>query len=118
MLKLSHKDLKVWQKSIEIIKEIYRLTQEFPKSEIYGLTSQIRRASISVTSNIAEGASRKHTNDRKRFYEISRSSLVELDTQVEFALALEYLKKSDIDKLDIEVNNVFAMMTAMINKTN
>src|SRR5438128_9575424 len=109
MLNLSHKNLKTWQKSIEIIKEVYRLTESFPKTEVYGLTSQAKRASISIAANIAEGASRKHSNDRKRFYEISRSSLVELDTHIEIALALKFLKEPDIIDLSIEVNNVFAM---------
>jgi four helix bundle protein len=117
MLNLGHKNLKAWQKSITIVKEVYKLTESFPKSEVYGLTSQARRASVSIAANIAEGASRKHATDRKRFYEISRSSLVELDTHVEISLALEFLKDSDIINLSAEVNNVFAMTTAMINNT-
>jgi four helix bundle protein len=117
MLKLAHKDLKVWKKSIELIKEVYTLTKRFPKDEMFGLSSQAKRASVSVAANIAEGASRKSANDRKRFYEISRSSLVEVDTHFEVALAVEILKSSDVKKLESEMNEVFAMMTAMINNT-
>ncbi len=82
MLNLSHKKLDVWNHSIELIKIIYKLTENFPKHEIYGLSGQIRRASVSIASNIAEGCSRKSTLEKKRFLEISRSSLVEVDTQL------------------------------------
>lgn len=82
MLNLNHKDLKVWEKSIELVTDIYALTDDFPSEEKFGLISQLRRASVSIPSNIAEGASRKSENERKRFYEIARSSLVEVDTQM------------------------------------
>ena len=81
MLQLRHKKFaRNWQKSIVIVKEVYKLTKDFPQSEMFGLTNQIRRAGVSITANIAEGASRSHSNDRKRFYEISRSSLVEVNS--------------------------------------
>ena len=116
MLKLNHKKLAVWDKSLRLIKEVYKLTKRLPK-EKYVLTSQLRRASISVASNIAEGASRKSVNDRKRFYEISRSSSVEIDTQIEICKLLEYFKENELIDLDAELNNVFALLTAMINNT-
>lgn len=74
MLNLSHKKLDVWEHSIELIKIIYKLTEEFPKNEIFGITNQMRRCSVSISSNIAEGCSRKSTNEKRRFFEISRSS--------------------------------------------
>jgi len=117
MLKLNHKKLAVWEKSLKLIKEVYKLTNMLPKEEKYVLTSQLRRASISVASNIAEGASRKSVNDRKRFYEISRSSSVEIDTQIEICKLLEYVKENELVHLDAELNNVFALLTAMINNT-
>lgn len=117
MLKLNHKKLAVWDKSLRLIKEVYKLTNRLPKEEKYVLTSQLRRASISVASNIAEGASRKSINDRKRFYEISRSSSVEIDTQIEICKLLEYFKENESIDLDAELNNVFALLTAMINNT-
>jgi len=117
MLKLNHKKLAVWEKSLKLIKEVYRLTAKLPKEEQYVLTSQLRRASISVASNIAEGASRKSIIERKRFYQISRSSSVEIDTQIEICKLLEYFIDNDLNDIDIELNNVFALLTAMINNT-
>jgi four helix bundle protein len=117
MLKLNHKKLIVWEKSLNLIKEVYRLTKKLPKEEIYVLTSQLRRASISVASNIAEGASRKSMVERKRFYQISRSSSVEIDTQIEICKLLGYFNENELKDIDAELNNVFALLTAMINNT-
>jgi len=82
MLKLNHKKLEVWKASIELVTDIYRITNSFPISELYGLVNQVRRAAISVPSNISEGAARKSAAERRRFFEISRSSLSEIDTNV------------------------------------
>lgn len=117
MLKLNHKKLAVWEKSLKLIKEVYWLTAKLPKEEQYVLTSQLRRASISVASNIAEGASRKSIIERKRFFQISRSSSVEIDTQIEICKLLDYFIDNDLNDIDIELNNVFALLTAMINNT-
>ena len=113
MLELNHKKLEVYKKSFELVKQIYKLTIDFPNSEIYGLTSQIRRAAVSIISNIAEGSSRKSSIERKRFYEISRSSLVELDTQIDIAVALGYIK-SDFNEIKQLSNEVFAMLSSML----
>ena len=113
MLSLNHKNLKVYQKSIELVSDIYALTQKFPSHENFGLTSQLRRSAISIPSNIAEGASRKTEKERKRFYEISRSSLVELDTQIGISINLGYLNKNQITKLEKLANEIFAMLSAM-----
>ncbi len=102
---------------LELIKEVYRLTKKLPKEEMYVLTSQLRRASVSVASNIAEGASRKSIPERRRFYQISRSSSVEIDTQIEICKLLEYFKVNELSEIDSELNNVFALLTAMINNT-
>lgn len=88
MLALNHKKLEVWKKSLLLIKHIYLPTDNLPKHEMYGVTRQMRRAAVSVVANISEGASRSSSKERKRFYEISRSSLVELDTQIEILLIL------------------------------
>jgi four helix bundle protein len=80
MLNLSHKDLEVYKISLLLVKEIYKLTRSYPKEEQFVLVTQLRRAAISVCSNLAEGAARKSGREKKRFYEISRSSLVEIDT--------------------------------------
>jgi four helix bundle protein len=74
MLNLSHKNLDVYNMALKLLKEVYTITKTFPKEELYVLVSQIRRAAISVCSNIAEGASRISKKEKKRFYEISRSS--------------------------------------------
>jgi four helix bundle protein len=108
MLNLNHKKLDVWKLGIKLVKEIYLITDHFPSKEIYGLTNQIRRAAISVSSNIAEGASRKSGNERKRFYEIARSSLVEVDIQLKIASELNLL--TEVDKLSLSklTNELFA----------
>jgi four helix bundle protein len=113
MLSLNHKNLNVYQKSIELVSDIYALTQNFPSHEKFGLISQLRRSAISIPSNIAEGASRKTEKERKRFYEISRSSLVELDTQIGISINLGYLNKTHISNLEKLANEIFAMLSAM-----
>ena len=106
---------KIWKYSIELVKEIYLLTQSYPKIETYGLTSQIRRAAVSIPSNIAEGLSRHSTKEKGRFSDIARSSLVELDTQIEISLQLNYLELNSIDNLSKLSNSIFAMLTKLIN---
>ncbi|MBL7740071.1 MAG: four helix bundle protein [Chitinophagaceae bacterium] len=118
MLQLSHKKLDVYQLSLRMIKEVYKATAKFPKEEQYVLTSQIRRAVISVCSNIAEGASRITKPEKKRFYEISRSSLVEMDTQFEIAIILEYYKTGEMQELEQSLESVFRMLSKMIDNLN
>ncbi len=117
MLKLNHKNLDVWKLSMNLIKLLYKLTDRYPKTEIYGMISQIRRAAISVSLNIAEGSSRRTSNDRKRFYEISSSSLVEIGTQMEISLLLEFVKYSELLEIEEVMNHVFAKITNLMNKT-
>lgn len=107
MLQLSHKKLDVYILSLRLVKLIYKLTTQFPDNEKFGVTNQIRRASLSVVSNIAEGASRKSINEKKRFNEISRSSLVEIDTQLEVVLMLEYASKDNIFEIENQVSRIF-----------
>ena len=114
MIKLNHKKLNVYKSSINLVSEIYKLTETFPASENFGLISQLRRAAVSVPSNIAEGSARSSDAERKRFLQIARSSLVEVDTQIEIALKLNYLKESDIENLSDHSNQVFAMLSTMM----
>ena len=114
MLTLSHKNLDVYQISLKLVKEVYAATRQFPKEEQYVLISQIRRAAISVSSNIAEGASRISKAEKKRFYEIARSSLVEMDTQFEIAIILEYYKKEQMQAMDQFSESTFRMLSKMI----
>lgn len=87
----NHKDLIVWQKSIDLVADIYQLTKSFPEDELYGLTSQMRRAVISIPSNIAEGCARSSTKEFLRFIQISKGSLAEIETQAIIANKLEYI---------------------------
>jgi len=91
----SHKDLKVWQEAMNLVVVIYEISENFPSKEIYGLTSQLRRASISVPSNIAEGAGRKGKKEFARFLYIALGSLSELETQLEIASRLTYMNEEE-----------------------
>ena len=110
----THKDLEVWKQSIEFVTEIYRITDGFPKSELYGLTSQIRRAAISIPSNIAEGATRNHKTEFKQFLFISLSSAAEVETQLIISGKLNYLEpKKQEDLLQI-LNSISRMLQGLI----
>ena len=111
-----YRDLQVWQKGIELVKEIYLLTKQFPKEEIYGLSSQIRRASVSIPSNIAEGQARKHTAEFRQFLYIALGSLAEVDTQLELPIQLSYLSQNDIPKAANLVLELRKMLYSLINK--
>jgi len=117
MLNLNHKKLDVWKDSIQFVKEIYKVTANFPKSEIFGISNQLRRASVSIASNISEGASRKTVNERKRLFEISRSSLVEIDTQLIISFELNYLNQSELNSISKTLNTLFARLSNLILKT-
>jgi len=118
MLNLSHKNLDVYKISLTLLTEIYRITNQYPPEEKFGLVSQLRRAGISVSSNIAEGASRITKKEKKRFYEIARSSDVEIDTQMEISLLLNYIKKEEITNLETSMESVFKMLSKMIENIN
>jgi four helix bundle protein len=98
-------ELDVWKRCRELVNEIYRLTKNFPKEEIYGITNQIRRCAISIPSNIAEGCGRQHTNDSLQFFYISRGSLYELETQLFLCNDQNYISENELSltlKLVIE----------------
>ncbi|GBD87300.1 hypothetical protein BMS3Abin03_01229 [bacterium BMS3Abin03] len=114
MLTLNHKKLDVWQIAMKFVTAIYKVTNKFTKEELYGLTNQIRRAAVSIASNIAEGSARSSSADRKRFYEISRSSLVEVDTQLEIAQNLKYIAKDSINELEPYLEEIFAKISNLI----
>jgi four helix bundle protein len=102
----SFRDLQVWQRAMQLTIAVYRLTREFPREEIYGLTSQIRRAAVSVPSNIAEGQDRLNPGEFKQFLGIARGSICELQTQLEIARALQFGKPellNDAESLSHEV---------------
>ena len=113
MLK-NYKDLKVWQKSYELCLKIYRLTAKFPKEERYGLTSQIRRAAVSIPSNIAEGYGRKTTPDYLRFLYIAYGSICELETQLLLSGDLNYVNQEYLESLKDGTGEVERMLKALI----
>ena len=116
MLNLNHKNLDVWQLAIKLVSTIYQITSKYPKEEVFGLTSQTRRAVVSISANLAEGSSRKSLAERKRFYEISRSSLVEVDNHIEVAKELGYLSDETINELNEKLNELFAKLSKFIEK--
>jgi four helix bundle protein len=110
----SYKKLIVWQKGMLLLKEVYILTEKLPKSEEYNLKSQIRRAAISVVSNIAEGSGRRSDLERKRFYEIARSSAIEIDAQLEASVLLGYINEVDCSEANGLLLEVFKMLSKMV----
>ena len=113
MLK-NYKELKVWQKSYQICLEVYSITKAFPKEEIYGLTSQIRRSAVSVPSNIAEGYGRKTTPEYIRYLYVAYGSNCELETQILLSYDLSYTKPEDTKKLQGDIGEVERMLKALI----
>lgn len=107
-----YSDLVVWQRGMDLVEEIYRVTKRFPKEELYGLTSQIRRAAISIPSNIAEGQSRS-TLDFARFLAIAHGSLSEVETQMLIAYRLDYLKETDLSTLDALAGEVGRLLNGL-----
>jgi four helix bundle protein len=110
----NYKELKVWQKARELVKFIYELTKKFPKEEIYSLTSQIRRAVVSVPSNIAEGAGHISNREFSRFLEIAYSSSCELDTQVILSYDLEFISDDDLKISTSLIEEVQKMLSGLI----
>lgn len=106
---LSYKHLKIWQKSKELCIFIYSLTNKFPKEEVYALTSQIRRAVVSIPSNIAEGYAKSSIKERLRFSEIAYGSYYELATQIDIAYDLSYINQDDYNKF-LEVSEELGKM--------
>ena len=114
----NYKELIVWQKSVELITQIYQLTEKFPKHELYGLTSQTRRSSISIPSNIAEGHSRRSTIDYLQFLKISRGSLAELETQLIISKNLKYVEENIYIDFEGKIIEIAKMLNALISSIN
>lgn len=115
-LQLNHKKLEVYKISRDLVKECYQFTKLLPVGEKFALSSQIRRAALSVKLNIAEGASRKSETERKRFYEISRGSLIEIDAAFDSACDLSYFTADQLGSFSVVVNKCFALLTGLIGK--
>jgi four helix bundle protein len=112
----SYKDLIIWKRSMDLVEIVYKLTENFPSKENFGLISQMRRAAISIPANIAEGYGRQSTGSYSQFLSISRGSLFELETQIEISLRLKYLNESDSDKLLSEIVEISKMISSLISK--
>ena len=111
----NYRELIVWQEGIKLAKAIYKLTEKFPRQETYALADQIRRAVVSVPSNIAEGQARKAPGDFRRFLHIALGSLAEVDTQLVLAQEFGYVSKEDIDVLDGQIQGLRKRLYALIN---
>ena len=113
-LQLAHTKLNAFQHSKQFTIECYRVSKLLPPYEKFAMVQQIRRAALSVHLNLAEGASRKSLLERKRFYEIARGSLIEVDTAIGIAFELQYLSNEDIIKLGEKIVNTFKLITGLI----
>ena len=111
-----YKDLKVWQKGIEIVDKVYAITATFPKEELYGMVIQMRKASVSIPSNISEGFVRQHNKEYKQFLYISLGSCAELDTQLIIANRRKYITKNKLEELAEDINHESRMLVSLINK--
>ncbi len=110
------RNLNIWKVGIDLVKQIYNLTRSFPNSELYGLTNQMRRASVSLPSNIAEGASRKSNADFARYLEIALGSAFELETQLILSKELEYLKQEDFEKITANLHTFQKQLNSLLTK--
>jgi four helix bundle protein len=114
----SYRDLEVWKKGIALCIEIYSLTAGFPSNEMYGLTNQIRRASSSISANIAEGYGRESTKNYIQFLKTARGSLYELDTFLTIAFGLKYMTKEKRLEMFNKTEEISKMINALIKKLN
>jgi four helix bundle protein len=111
-----YKELLVWQKGMVLAKLVYQLTQKFLAEERYGLTSQLRRAAVSVPSNIAEGQARRGTNEFLQFLSVAEGSLAELDTQLSLSIELGFTQQSEVEPALKEIDELQKMLVALKRK--
>jgi len=110
----THKDLDIWKMAIDLVTNIYTITRDFPKEELYGLTNQIRRAAISIPSNIAEGAGRKSNKEFLQFMYYATGSLSEVETQMVIAYNLHYISDKQKQQIELVLNSLFKMSYGLI----
>lgn len=110
----NYKDLLIWKKAMELVTEIYEISRTFPKEEVYGLTSQIRRSAVSIPSNIAEGKGRRSGAEFQQFLVQARGSLYELETQVQIAGNLGYIHVEKVEKLKLKSIEIAKMLNALL----
>ena len=114
-LTLNHQKLDLYSISKTFVSECYKLTKSFPVEEKFGMISQIRRAALSVHLNLAEGASRKSDQERKRYYEVARGSLIEIDAALDIAKDLEYLNNLELNKIGDSMIRCFKILSKLID---
>jgi four helix bundle protein len=112
----TYRDLLVWQKAMQLVTQIYSITNNLPREELYGLVSQIRRSAISIPSNIAEGYGRNSRNDYLRFLQISMGSIFELQTQLEICLNLNYLPENNHSEMYEQSREIERMLSSLVRK--
>jgi len=115
-LKLAHTNLEVYKQSYALTLETYKITKLLPESERFNLISQIRRAALSVHLDIAEGSSRKSETERKRYYEITRGSVIEIDAALDITVGLKIVSKKELENLGTAVVNSFKLLSGLIDK--
>lgn len=113
----TYTDLDVWKQSRLLVKEVYILTKQFPREELFNLVSQMRRCVVSVPSNIAEGSGRNTSKDKNRFFYISRGSLFELETQLYLAMDVEYIKEDKLNEILKQIVVVKKLLNGLIRYT-
>ncbi|MBX3434992.1 MAG: four helix bundle protein [Pirellulales bacterium] len=113
-----YQDLKVWQLSIELVLQTYRVTQPFPREELFGLTSQMRRAAVSIPSNIAEGHARRTPREFSRFLNIAKGSLAELETQLVIARELHLCSARIADEITVLTSQISRMLSGLLRRIN
>ena len=113
---MHHKDLEVWKQSIDLVFNIYKLTETFPKEEMFGLVLQMRRSAVSIPSNIAEGCGRFSNKETLKFLSIALGSLAELDTQILIAKRLEFI--NEIQDITSQINKVNALLVGLKKHLN
>ena len=111
-----YRDLNIWRKGIELVKDIYKSTGKFPKQEMYGLVGQMRRSAISIPSNVAEGFRRHHNKEYKQFLYVSLGSCAELETQVTIAKELKYIEQDKETVLLEKLDHICRMISNLLKK--
>ena len=114
----SYKDLNIWKQSIELVKDVYKISYSFPKEELYVLSSQIRRTVISIPSNIAEGFARFYNKEYRQFLYIALGSCAELETQITIANNLKYLEDDELSDIINKIEIIGKMISSLIKKLN
>jgi len=112
----NYKEMKIWQNARALVKAVYKVSKQLPKEELYGLTSQIRRAAVSVPANIAEGAGRGTDRDFCHFLDIARGSLFELETLLILSNDLEYISDIELNSVSDSLNEIIRMMISFQNR--